>query len=345
MNTSITFQARLLVGGNCKKDLCKIEKIIEGNEMKIIAVVVTYNRKKLLVECLEAIQSQSYKVDKIILIDNASTDGTYSYLKNEGCLNEQVDYICLPSNIGGAGGFYTGIRKAFVDGADWIWIMDDDTIPNERALEAFLDSLNNIRGEISYLASSVFGINGESMNVPSIDTSCHEGVYTDWYRFLEHGVVKITKATFVSLLINRKSIECCGLPCKDYFIWGDDTEYTIRITQNYAPAYLIGSSTVIHKRNVTKPIFISDEENLSRMRMHYYFVRNNLLNSRTYYGKGAVLKATLSYLHVCWTILLQKEMKRIKIKTILKGIFDYYLKKYDVVAFKNRFDFNGQEQD
>ena len=62
--------------------------------MRVGCVVVTYNRKEILVECLEAIINQSYKVDKIIIIDNNSQDGTELYLKEKGLLEiEEITNI------------------------------------------------------------------------------------------------------------------------------------------------------------------------------------------------------------------------------------------------------------
>ena len=312
--------------------------------MKIAAIVVTYNRKELLAECMEAIIGQSYAVDEMILVDNASTDGTYEYIMERKLIRDNVIYKRMETNLGGAGGFYTGIKCAYERGADWIWIMDDDTIPTPSALEELISAINVIKeANVSYLASAVYGKSGEAMNVPDIDYSEEEGKYTDWYKYLNEGIVKISRATFVSLLICRNAIEKCGYPCKDYFIWGDDTEYTMRITKYYGKAYFIGKSVVVHKRNAAKPVFITDEENVDRMKMHYYFVRNSLINTNEYNGRRARNRAIVSYIHVCWTILLKKNNKAIKVKTVLKALADYVFKKYDYEAFNKRFLLNGQE--
>ena len=313
--------------------------------MKIAAIIVTYNRKELLAECMEAVLGQTYPVDEVILIDNTSTDGTYEHVMGKNLIKDNVVYKRMKENLGGAGGFYTGIRCAYEKGADWIWIMDDDTIPMPSALEELILAINVIKDKnISYLASSVYGKSGEAMNVPDVDYSAEDGMYTDWYRYLDEGIVKINRATFVSLLINRNAVEKCGYPCKDYFIWGDDTEYTMRITKYYGHAYFVGKSVVIHKRNAAKPVFITDEDNVNRMKMHYYFVRNSLINTSEYNGKRARNHAILSYIHVCWTILLKKKHKAIKIKTILKALIDYSLKRYDFEAFNKRFLLDGQEK-
>jgi GT2 family glycosyltransferase len=85
------------------------------------------------------------------------------------------------------------------------------------------------------------------MNVPSIDTRATENGYANWFEHLEDGIVSISSATFVSLLIPCKAIRAVGYPIADYFIWGDDTEYTTRITTNYATAYFVGKSKVLQE--------------------------------------------------------------------------------------------------
>ena len=140
--------------------------------MRIAAVVVTYNRKQLLSECLGALLNQTKKLDSVIVIDNASTDGTRELFTDNGLFNlPDIDYCPMENNLGGAGGFYEGIKRAYTQGYDWIWIMDDDTIPQEKALEEFLLAEERIEGKISFLASAVYGINHEPMNVPNIETA------------------------------------------------------------------------------------------------------------------------------------------------------------------------------
>ena len=87
----------------------------------LTAVVVTYNRKEELCKNLDMLYLQTIHLDKIIVVDNCSTDGTKEYLQKKGYL-EQDNFIyhCTEENIGGAGGFYTGIQRAYNEKADWI---------------------------------------------------------------------------------------------------------------------------------------------------------------------------------------------------------------------------------
>jgi rhamnopyranosyl-N-acetylglucosaminyl-diphospho-decaprenol beta-1,3/1,4-galactofuranosyltransferase len=125
--------------------------------------VVTYNRKNLLLECLEAIRKQTRPVDAIYIIDNASTDGTPKVLKENGYILElppfnlsepyeiehkisnlvngnhiNIFYVRMHENTGSAGGFYEGVKRGYERGYDWLWLMDDDAEPKEDALENLL---------------------------------------------------------------------------------------------------------------------------------------------------------------------------------------------------------------
>ena len=256
-------------------------------KQSVCVVTVTYNRKYLLEECLEAILAQSYSIDELIIIDNASTDGTCDYLKEKKIIpNNLISYYIMKKNTGGAGGFYEGIRLAKRRGCDWIWVMDDDTIPAKDCLEKLIEGYKYLcdRSEehISFLASSVYGIDNEFMNVPDIDLDISENGYPGWYKHLEGGMITLSNATFVSILINAKAVQKCGLPCRDYFIWGDDSEYTKRLTKYYGKAYLVGSSKVVHKRKNARPIDIRTETDESRIKNYHYLFRNRLINNRYY---------------------------------------------------------------
>lgn len=261
---------------------------------KIAVVIVTYNRKELLLECLESVLSQTYPIAKIILIDNASTDGTQERLVQAGYLNQKdVKYIFMDDNTGGAGGFYEGIRECTKIDCDWVWVMDDDTIPQKDCLEKLivaknvilekkiLDGMQSVK-KISFLASTVYGPAGEFMNLPMVSNKTAPNGYEYWYNFLEDGIVNISNATFVSLLINIDAIKNCGLPCRDYFIWGDDTEYTTRLTHFYGDAYFVGNSKVVHKRVGAKALGIDNEENIARIELFHFFYRNQVINNRYY---------------------------------------------------------------
>lgn len=219
-----------------------------------------YNIKWLLQECILAIQHQTNTVEQILVIDNASTDNSYSAVKNNPAIDfNKIDYQILESNIGGAGGFYEGMNRFLETDCDYIWVMDDDTIPHPDTLEKFIDSVAVIQEDFSFLASTVYGNNKECINAPSMDSKPDKDGFLSWYRYLDKGIVKIESATFVSLLIKKEAVLKCGLPCRDFFIWGDDLEYTKRLTKYYGSAFFVGKSKVLHKRTILKSLDLNVE--------------------------------------------------------------------------------------
>lgn len=293
---------------------------------KVIALVVTYNRKDLLVECLESLIRQTYKIDKIIVINNCSTDGTEQLFEEKGRFNtEQFEFITTEKNIGGAGGFEAGFKLSQRYKYDWLWIMDDDTIPAKDALENLLKSKEKINNEnISFLASTVYGPENEPMNVPKLLNKATENGYSDWYFNLEDGIVPIEEATFVSLLINREAINKVGYPIGAYFIWGDDTEYTRRLVLEFGKAYFCGKSKVLHKRFNAKKISIFNEDNINRIKMYSYYYRNSLINSRKFDGYRKTFIRLVYYIAISFSCFFRKgKFKLNKFFAIQKGVFQY----------------------
>lgn len=308
--------------------------------MKAIAVVVTYNRKELLDECLTAILNQTLPVKKIIVINNASTDGTEKLFENGGKFDiPEVELHTMSKNLGGAGGFYEGVKLTIKEECDWVWIMDDDTIPTSNALFEFEKSVEALHNtKISFLASSVRGLNGEPMNIPTIDEKKDFNGYPNWYSMLEYGMVKIQNATFVSILVSHDAVLKVGLPFKDYFLWGDDIEYTLRLTKYYGDAYMCGTSKVIHKRKNAKALSIIREEDKNRCKLYYYYYRNKLINYKEYHSKIERIENYIKIFAIIFILAFKPKVKyrMVKIKSIIKGVLAYIFKRYDSKAFKNR---------
>src|SRR5262245_37419965 len=104
----------------------------------IFAVVLTYNRKDLLKKCLDCVFAQSRPCDKVIVIDNCSSDGTSDMVRLEW--GDRVQLHILSRNIGASGGFNVGIRVAYQGGADFVWVMDDDVLPERDALAKLIEA-------------------------------------------------------------------------------------------------------------------------------------------------------------------------------------------------------------
>lgn len=308
------------------------------NKEAVCAVVVTYNRKELLIECLDALCKQTRLVDAMYIIDNFSNDGTAELLLNHGYLEQlppenpteplemqidlhnkhKVHYVRMNTNTGGAGGFYEGMLRGIQQNYDWLWLMDDDVEPLEDSLEQLL--LHKNIKDLGFLSSVVRNYDlTKSLNVPEVDVRPSENGYPTWEQFLKNGLVKIESATFVSFIVHKSTIEKIGYPIKEFFIWGDDTEYSKRITRiGKLNGYLVGKSTVLHKRHNEKNISILDETNSNRIKFHYYAYRNGLIIQYKY---GSTKSIIIYCINSCIT-LFKVLPNFTKAYYLLKGIKD-----------------------
>ena len=238
----------------------------EGRSVGV--VVVTYNRFELLKEVVAALRNQTFTDFQIIIVNNGSTDQTLEWL------DEQKDIITITQpNLGGAGGFFTGMKYVAEHGFDYCWVMDDDVICNPDALEELYHAYTR-KSNIGFVCSKVIGIDGCPMNTPAVDERPTENGYANYAEFIAKSMIKVKNSTFVSVFCKVDTIRKVGLPYKEFFIWGDDTEYTMRISQQY-DCYMACNSVVVHKRTIQKSLSFETETDPSRLRMYFYMMRNN----------------------------------------------------------------------
>lgn len=175
----------------------------------VCAIIVTFNRLKLLKRCIDALLQQSRRPDQILVIDHESTDGTREWLQN--C--RDVEFISQP-NAGSAGGFFTGIRHAIDLGFSHLWLMDDDGWAEPECLEILAKEA--ARTSCAYIAPDLIDDQGIS-HFEHLWQTCPSGLIT-----YEGG-------PFNGILIRSDLIARIGNVNREYFIWGDEYEFTDRI--------------------------------------------------------------------------------------------------------------------
>lgn len=253
----------------------------------VFAIVVTYNRCLLLEKCLQALLQQTALLSGIVLIDNASTDGTEAWLRQSGMLDHSsITYVRMNENTGGAGGFYEGIRQALEAGADWLWMMDDDAEPATDALHELM--------RIAVNPSNVYG----SLAIQGEDTAWATTLLKPAKRVV-HKVVDVPEAScvqslpFLGFMIHRNLVERIGLPDVGYFIAADDVEYCMRAEQAGAEIVVAGQSRISHPKSERYTVNIFGRS-LVCLRLppwkRYYDTRNRLLIAKKYYGYAWLTK-------------------------------------------------------
>jgi len=238
--------------------------------MNVVAVVVTYNRLRLLKEALHAVRAQTAPIGKIVVVDNDSTDGTREWLSSQAGLE-----VIRQANLGGAGGFETGMKRAFDSGADWIWVMDDDVAARPDALEIML--------RYAPFSQCIMPSRFYSDGVP-----CKWGYVYDLKR---RGIVFGTRAgdqdeskeyttvntcCFEGMLVARDIVSRIGFPDKRFFIAGDDTVYGLQASR-HTNVIVVRDAVLIRAKTS------ADSRKVSPMFAYYYFRNFHLMEK--YYGQ------------------------------------------------------------
>ncbi len=286
---------------------------------KVAIVVVTFNRKDLLKKSIECLKKQEYKDYDIFVIDNASTDGTMLAM-NEYVDNKEIFYYNTGRNLGGAGGFNYGMNLAVSKGYEYVWIMDDDTMATPNSLSELMNADKILNHEYGFLSSVVLWKDGKycEMNKQKIEKKWYDKI-----ELLKHGLLKTYHATFVSFFIRSEIVKKEGLPIKEFFIWGDDVEYTNRLSKKYN-CYVVGNSQVIHeiKNNSGSNIAKDDVERIGRYKYAY---RNEMYVARKNGAKGVLRQICKICLHIFRVIFSKNKGKLKKLGIIIgssiNGIF------------------------
>lgn len=275
-------------------------------------VLVTFNRLDLLKQTLQSFDNQTKSPRYIIVVNNASNDGTEEYLKKWGEVEEEYKKIIInnPVNTGGAGGFGEGLERAIKESADWIWVSDDDAFPKQDAIEKAQDYLEKNAPRLSNISA----ICGKVINNGVIDIKHRRRMFERGLKIIGENVpeteyskkdFEINCFSYVGSIISREKLKNVGVTRKDYFIWWDDTEHSLRLS-NAGKIVCVPSICINH--NV-------DAIDGGVTWKNYYGIRNSFDIYRRYFSRKSYYYCKIRLLK---TMLFGK--KRIANKELRKMI-------------------------
>lgn len=239
-----------------------------ANNYKVAAVLITFNRLEFLKEIVQALKSQTRKIDEIFVIHNSGTDGTAEWLAEQ----EGLTVITQP-NTGSSGGQYTGFKAAYEAGYDWIWTMDDDVVPAANTLEQLLIGFDSSQQEYHNTIRTPLRLmpNGKPYLNDCLEFNLSNPFKGIWKRILStkdlnQKFIPAAGITFEGPIFHRSIVEKIGFPDKNFFIFADDTEYMVRAIKAGAKAYIYTNAKFQRKLDYTEPTEFGWK--------HKYIIRN-----------------------------------------------------------------------
>ena len=246
----------------------------------------------------------------------------------------QIIYERLAENEGGAGGFYCGVKKAFEEGFDWIWVMDDDAEPEPNSLELLMSSPEEMQ--------RYSGICGMKMGLDGFPQMVHRGHFYPKIGNVPIAPEKLEEeqeidyASFVGLLINSKAVASAGLPLAKFFIWFDDLEYCQRLIK-FGPILYKPLSKILHKdgvnnKNKAEMALIFESPLAIQHQWKYLCAFRNHLYLMTHHGGRGYCWAAYSVFRKVLSLLIKNEHRWVLIGPYLNyGLQALGLKEFNTI--------------
>lgn len=309
------------------------------------AIIVTYNRPDDLINCLSHITLQTHLPQAIYVIDNHSTESTRRALEQNGYVDcdsrgNQVEggtlhiksltvgdndisvrYLYKDINDGGAGGFYAGMKLAYDQDYDWLWMMDDDGFPTPDSLRLLLEVSEKY--SLDYANPIVVRTDNPGLMPWRLPAGFAVSAYEDLEIYEGH------VNPFNGTLINRRVPEKIGFIKKEMFIWGDEVEYTSRVGKAGFKIATVCQSRHFHpeKPETQTPIFPFTRRftvQMAKKERRWMLFRNLGYISGQYDTTAKIMKTLLKY-SLYFTLRLD-----------LKGLNGFYRAYH--AGYRNRFD-------
>lgn len=263
-------------------------------------VITTFNRLALLRECLACAFAQTVPAEQVIVVDNASTDGTEGYLRQAQKEYPLLQVVRMPENAGGAGGFSRGLGVSTQTEAAWSILIDDDAMLAPDYWEQLEEGIRRFSSVQAF--AGVVKVGGQidpGHRYRSIPFRRHGR----WHRrfeavpeqeYLDKAFMEVDGATFCGLVVSNAMARRIGLPLAEYFIWNDDMEYCMRIRQ-HSRIITVNGAALDHRTSLLAGSS-SIGDSGKYVWKEYYRLRNRIDICRRYDGFLKMCKLCAVYL-------------------------------------------------
>lgn len=297
--------------------------------MNAAVVIVTYNRFELLQECIECVYKQTKCFTDVVIVDNACTDGTSKWL--DALTYGNIHIIHEETNGGGAKGFSDGVKYVHDNlDADWLLLIDDDAMLANNYIEEI--------AKATTLYPDCKAFSGSVVTDGKIDVTHRKRVGgTLTFKITPVSLSEYEQESFVydlcsfcGLTFSTSLIDKIGLPKAEYFIWYDDTEYSLRI-RKHTEIINLNSTSINHKTKIA--------------------TSTNAINWRGYYGirnSGDVIRNHGTFLQYINFIIIRRVSQSLNRIMSLISNNSLYKLKYELYRdaiddlIANKFGYNSK---
>lgn len=287
-------------------------------DKKVGIVLVNYNGSEDTLQCLRSLLNITYKNIMIVVVDNLSTDDSVEILKRK---EQELCFtlLCSPDNNGFSAGNNIGIHYALDHGCSHILLLNNDTVVTPDFLSELMkynDGETALTGTILYYwkREEIWYGGGIVNKFTGKTVHLHKGEH------LESVGNKPQAISFISgceMLLPRQIIDSIGLMDEDYFLYGEDVDYSLRISKYGFDLKFVPTSIIYHKVNASTSKISKASQ--------YYSARNRRLliyrNLNWYQKITALIYTHIQTVH-------RMIHKRLTLKCVCAGIQDYYMKKF-----------------
>jgi GT2 family glycosyltransferase len=296
-----------------------------SSSLLVYILLLNWNGWKDTVSCVDSCQSLLGCNFRLLIVDNASSDGSEKILRQRF---PDIELIQSGANLGFAGGNNVGIRHALERGADYIWLLNNDTVVDPSALSCLVETMERdhtigmVGSKILYFGTpDTIWYAGADLDPRTPYRSCHRGLnQLDRGQFDEPG--ETGYVTGCSLLVRRKVVEMVGVLEENMFLYYEDTDWSARARHAGWKLFYAPSSVVFHKASASMG-------GTESPRMSYYLARNLLYFVRRNYP-GTLLR-TLWFDFFQNIAVMAKKGRWRAAGFACRGIFDFFRGRFGVL--------------
>ena len=282
----------------------------------VAVVVVTYNRADLLEQMLAGLAALETRPDAVFVVDNASSDHTPAVL--DRATNLGLVSMRLPENLGGAGGFRTGMKAAYDAGFDRIWLVDDDVVPAPDCLTVLLGvdeaCLLSVREDLAGQLVEKSALHFDLRNPLAIrpKRSSVDSAYAT--RAELPPLVEIETVAFEGFMVRREVVDAIGLPDDSFFIFYDDVDFAIRARRAGYRIWAVRDAVLVRQLDF-------DQQHALDSWKGYYMYRN-LFAVHFRYGENRLVRAKPYAIAATVTLLSPLRGGRGEAGNVLRAVRD-----------------------